>query len=105
MAEDPYVYPGTQVLRNHFAIHDPVELARREHDASTARQLELQANPLPGRYDLEHLQAFHRHILGDLYPWAGKIRTVAIAKGDLFALPQLIKPYLTAVLAQLLAEN
>ena len=71
MAEEPYVYPGTQVLRNHFAIHDPDELARRENDASTARQLELQARPLPGRYDLPHLQAFHRHIFGDLYPWGG----------------------------------
>jgi cell filamentation protein len=105
MVEDPYVYPGTQVLRNRFAIHNPDELARREHDASTARQLELQANPLPGRYDLEHLQAFHRHIFGDLYPWAGEIRTVTIAKGDLFALPKHIKPYLTEVLGQLPAEN
>ena len=101
----PYVYPGTQVLRNHFAIHDPDELARRENDASTARQLELQARPLPGRYDLPHLEAFHRHIFGDLYPWAGEIRTVAIAKGDLFALPRHIEAYLAEVLAQLPAEN
>ena len=105
MAEDPYVYPGTQVLRNRFGIHDPDELARRENDASTARQLELQANPLSGGYDLSHLLALHRHIFGDVYAWAGEIRTVPIARGDLFALPQHIEPYLTEVLSRLPAEN
>jgi cell filamentation protein len=39
---------------------------------------------LPGGYDLAHLQAFHREISGDLYPWAGEIRVVAIAKSDMF---------------------
>jgi cell filamentation protein len=54
--------------------------------------LQLETRPLAGRYDLLHLQAFHRHIFGDVYPWAGQIRTVAIAKDDLFALPQHIEP-------------
>jgi cell filamentation protein len=43
---------------------------------------------LPGAYDLAHLQAFHRFIFGDLYDWAGELRTVSIAKTDLFCLPQ-----------------
>ena len=29
---------------------------------------------LPGGYDLAHLQAFHRYILGDVYAWAGLTR-------------------------------
>jgi hypothetical protein len=105
MAEDPYVYPGTHVLRNRQDIRDPAELDRRERDSTNLRLLQLATQPLPGPYDLQHLKAFHRHIFGDLYPWAGEIRTVAIAKGDLFALPQHIEPYLTSVLAQLPAEN
>ena len=52
MAEDPYVYPGTNVLRNHFGLRDPTELSRRERNASAWRAWELRARPLPGRYDL-----------------------------------------------------
>jgi cell filamentation protein len=32
-----------------------------------------------------------RKIFGDIYGWAGQIRTVAIAKGSLFCLPQYIE--------------
>jgi cell filamentation protein len=105
MAVDPYVYPGTNVLRNRFGIRDASELARREAQASAYRTVQLGARPLPGRYDLPHLQAFHRHLFGDLYPWAGEIRTVVIAKGDLFALPEHIVPYLTDLFTQLAAEK
>ena len=106
MAEDPYVYPGTNVLRNHFGLRDAGELDRREQDASFARLLELAAEPLAGRYDLAHLQAFHRHIFGDVWPWAGELRTVAIAKADtMFALPEHNAPYLSGVLAELPREN
>ena len=106
MAEDPYVYPGTNVLRNRFGLRDAGELERRERDASYARLLQLAAEPLPGRYDLAHLQAFHRHIFGDVWPWAGELRTVAIAKDNtMFALPAHIAPYLSDVLAGLPREN
>ena len=106
MAEDPYVYPGTNVLRNHFGLRDPTELSRRERNASAWRAWELRARPLPGRYDLAHLKAFHRHIFGDVYPWAGELRTVAIAKENtMFALPGRIEPYLTGVLDALPREH
>jgi fido (protein-threonine AMPylation protein) len=32
MAKDPYVYPGTGVLRNNLAMHDQQELSRAEAD-------------------------------------------------------------------------
>jgi cell filamentation protein len=106
MAEDPYVYPGTNVLRNRFGLRDARELERRERDASYARLLQLAAEPLPGRYDLAHLQAFHRHIFGDVWPWAGELRSVAIAKENtMFALPEHIAPYLSNVLAGLPRED
>ena len=105
MLEDPYVYPGTSVLRNRFGVRDAGELARRERDASCAEILALLDSPLPGRYDLAHLQAFHRRIFGGVYEWAGELRSVAIAKVDLFALPMHIAPYLSGVLAQLPGER
>jgi cell filamentation protein len=103
--QDPYVYPGTAVLRNHFDLRDASELQRRENGASSLRVAQLYRAPLEGRYDLNHLKAFHGFIFGDVYPWAGELRSVAIAKEDLFALPQHIEPYLGSVLAQLPAEN
>jgi cell filamentation protein len=34
-----------------------------------------------GKFDLRHLRAIHRHLFQDVYDWAGKLRTVEIAKG------------------------
>lgn len=49
-------------------------------------------HPLSGAYDLAHLQAFHRFIFGNVYDWAGQLRTVSIGKGHLFCLSQHIEP-------------
>jgi hypothetical protein len=61
--------------------------------------------PLPGRYDLAHLQAFHRYILGDVYDWAGQLRTVSIAKGSVFCLPQHLESYAADVFGRLAAAE
>ncbi|WP_372450840.1 Fic/DOC family protein [Rhodococcus qingshengii] len=44
---------------------------------------ELAARPIDGSFDFAHLQAIHRHLFGDLYEWAGEIRTVDTVPGDL----------------------
>jgi len=36
MAKDPYVYPGSGVLRNNLEIHDQQELSRAEADATSS---------------------------------------------------------------------
>ena len=101
MAEDPYVYPGTSVLRNRFGLRDQSRLDALEHEWSFVRLLDLITDPEPGRYDLDHLARVHARIFGDVYPWAGEIRTVTIAKGDLFALPQHIITYARTIFSQL----
>jgi cell filamentation protein len=55
-------------------------LAEAEADITRARLIMLAERPLPGAYDLGHLQAFHAATFGDTYPWAGELRTVNIAK-------------------------
>jgi cell filamentation protein len=103
---DPYCYPGTEVLRNVLDISDATELQRVEFEHSFVRLIELAARPLPGRYDLEHLQAFHRHIFQDVYPWAGELRTVDIAKGgEHFARAQYIRGGAANVFEVLAARN
>ncbi len=78
MSDDPYLYPGTNVLRNRLGIHDPVRLAVHERALVTQR---IRQGLPTGDFDLPHLQAIHHHLFQDLYDWAGKIRTVEISKG------------------------
>ncbi len=79
--QDPLCYPGTRVLRNRFEQKDPAKLAEIETAITVWEQQRLAESPLPGRYDLAHLQAFHRQIFSRVYPWAGQLRTVNISKG------------------------
>jgi cell filamentation protein len=78
MSGDPYVYPGTSILKNKFGIHDPtlLDAEERRYVLQRARQ-----GVPSGDFDLKHLKAVHRHLFQDVYDWAGKIRTVEIAKG------------------------
>jgi cell filamentation protein len=72
---DPYVYPGTTVLRNLAALKDVNALADHEAQASTLRLAQLAGLTLSGAYDLPHLQEFHRFIFQDIYSWAGELRS------------------------------
>jgi cell filamentation protein len=106
MAEDPYVYPGTGILRNNLEIHDPRELAEAEADLVRGSLAMLADESLPGAYDLAHWQAFHRRIFGALYPWAGGLRTVQIAKLNAFyARPEHIAGYAQGIFAELAKER
>jgi cell filamentation protein len=106
MPADPYVYPGTNVLRNRLGIRDASELAAREAAISAVRIAQLERSFVSGGYDIIHLQAVHRSIFGDIYPWAGEFRTVALGKGgDIFALPGHIVTYLTGALVDLAHED
>lgn len=101
MSWDPYIDLETGVLRNRLGITDAVELAQVESELTSYRLIELRRTDLSGRYDLAHLQAFHRYIFGDLYDWAGELRSVSIGKGDLFCLPQHLGPFAEEVFGKL----
>jgi cell filamentation protein len=103
--QDPYTDPDHGVLRNLLGITDPVVLSRAESDITAATLARLGEVRLPGDYDLDHLRAFHRVIFGLIYPWAGEIRTVTIARTDVFCLPRHIESYAAEVFGKLRAEN
>ncbi|HUB36218.1 MAG TPA: Fic family protein [Solirubrobacteraceae bacterium] len=103
---DPYVYPGTAVLRNLAGLKDAGALVDHEAQVSTLRLAQLAALRLEGAYDLTHLKRFHRFIFQDVYSWAGELRSVPLAKpGSMFALPAHIESYATQLLSQLAAER
>lgn len=79
---DPYVYPGTNILRNILGIQDRQMLDDAEADYVSLRLRELAENPLEGSYDVGHLAKMHKYIFQDIYEWAGKIRTINIEKEE-----------------------
>jgi cell filamentation protein len=79
MADDPYVYPGTRILKNKLGIRDAdmLDLAERRFATIRARQ------GVPrGDFDLRHLKAIHFHLFQDVHEWAGQLRAVEISKGE-----------------------
>ncbi len=77
-----YLDPSTGILRNLLGSRSWTELRRDEDDFVEARAAELRIRPVPQTFDLAHLQALHRHLFQDVYPWAGEIRTVDMGKGS-----------------------
>jgi cell filamentation protein len=104
---DPYVYPGTSVLKNLRDIQDQGVLNEFEAIATSSRLRQLAAKPMCGSFDGPHLQAIHSHIFQDVYPWAGKLRTVYISRSGQypFAFPEQISPSLQRVALGLQKER
>jgi cell filamentation protein len=103
--QDPYLDPASGVLRNLLGISDPGELAQAEAALSASRLIDLERRRLPGNYDLDHLRAFRRYILRDVSKWAGELRTVSLAKGSVFCLPQHLASYAAEVFGRLAAAD
>lgn len=67
---DPYLYPGTNVLRNLRDIRDPERLAEFEANATGERITQLEEKPVIGSFDSGQLQNLHHYIFQDVYGWA-----------------------------------
>lgn len=105
MPGDPYADPATGVLRNELGLSTAAAPEAAEREITHASLILLRETPVRPAYDLAHLCEVHRRIFGDLYGWAGQVRTVAIAKGSMFCLPQYIEPSAAEIFRQLRNEN
>lgn len=104
--EDPYSLPGGMCLRNKIGTTDPTVLSAAEARIVSIRDVELARETLPGEYNLQHYQDFHRHLFQDIYDWAGELRRVDISKGEVpFAHWQYLSDQTSAKLAELVDEN
>ena len=79
---DPYLYPDVPVLRNKLEIRQQELLDNAEADYVVYRLKDLALNPLPGKYDTEHLMRMHEFIFQDIFEWAGQPRIIAIYKEE-----------------------
>jgi cell filamentation protein len=105
MPGDPYADPVTGVLYNKLGLSTAAELEAAEREITHAALILLDESPVSPSYDLPHLQEIHKRIFGDIYEWAGKIRTVAIAKGAIFRLPQHIDSASAVIFRELRDEG
>ena len=104
MSDTKYCYPDSDVLVNKLDIRDPNKLQIFERKLTMLRLLELIDKPIEGKFDLKHLQAIHAYIFQDVYDWAGKIRTVDIAKGNTFCNVRFISSQADAIFSKLKEE-
>jgi len=105
MPEDPYSDPVTGVLYNKLGLGTAAGLEAAEREITHAALILLDESPVSPSYDLPHLQEIPNRILGDIYEWAGQIRTVAIAKGAMFCLPQYIDSSAAVIFGELHDED
>ena len=101
--QDPYCYPGTDVLKNRLGLRVQAELDAFEAEITAQRA----AEPLPaGRLSYTHYRAIHRHLFQDVYAWAGKPRTIRMAKGgNAFCYPEQIDREMRQLFAELAARR
>ena len=73
------------VLENKLNITDSTELARMEEKISKKKAVELFENEYLNQCEVgtfQMLAAIHKYLFDEIYDFAGKIRTVNIAKGN-----------------------
>ena len=85
-------------LENKLGVTDSAELARAEERISKAKALELFETGLLDQFEVgtfQGLAQIHQYLFGEIYNFAGQVRTVNIAKGNFRFAPVL---YLQAAL-------
>jgi len=104
---DPYLYEGTDVLRNIDDIMDSSELRRHEAKLTNCGMHSVYRQEYQ-KFDAETLCNIHFTIFGHLYEWAGQYRTIQMAKpedvlgGDTvrYAHPSEIKKQLSEIMKE-----
>ena len=72
-------------LENKLGLTSSADLAREEERISKKKAIELFENgildnPPAGKFSA--LQTIHKYLFGDIYDFAGELRTVNISKGN-----------------------
>ncbi|MDR0434027.1 MAG: Fic family protein [Gracilibacteraceae bacterium] len=79
---DPYLYEDVPVLRNLLGIKDADKLERAEADITAFALADVDGVVAMLPFDFSRLIAIHKHVFGDIFDWAGSIRTISMAKGE-----------------------
>jgi len=106
-ASDPDFDSANGVLRNLRGFTGSRQLDRFERRQALRALIDLTLNPVRGNFDQSHLQTIHRRIFDQIYPWAGELRRMNIARQGSypFALVQFIQRNLDRTFSQLESEG
>lgn len=91
-------------LTNKLGLTDSAKLQEREYQITTAKTLDVLDEDPPAVLDFDYLLKLHARLFGDIYDFAGKVRTVNIAKPDSpvpFAYADYIQPYADQIFSEL----
>lgn len=94
-------YPGTRCRYNYYSIMDKDALDEVDRALSAMRTAELLEKPLDMPFSLDYYIALHKHMFGDLYPYAGIFRTKGAAKRTEFVPPEMIERMLNELMGKL----
>ena len=100
-----YCYPNSYVLKNKLNIENTKELVKAEREITSIRTAQALLNRIKGNFDFKHLKKIHQFLFGDIYEWAGKIRTVNISKGNQFCRCEFIQDQMDILFDKLREED
>lgn len=100
-----YCYENSNVLKNKLGICDSKLLEEKERKIAGLRYIELFQNIPKGEMNFNYLLKIHKFLFQDIYTWAGKIRTVDIAKGNMFCNSRFIYSNATEIFNNLKKEH
>ena len=79
---DPYLFDDIPVLKNLLGIRDAKLLEQAEADITAFYFSDVDGVVQSMEFDLTRLFAIHKYIFGNIYEWAGTIRTIPMVKGE-----------------------
>lgn len=101
-----YFTEQDDVLENLLGINDPERLKAIESDVVSIKLVDLAKHPIEGNFDFAHLKAIHQYLFGDIYSFAGKTRTISIAKaGSAFCYAENIEAMQLQIFKELKKNN
>jgi len=104
---DPHFDSANGVLRNLPGFTDERQLGQFEGARALKALIGLTIDPICGNFDQAHLQAVHKRIFAQVYPWAGELRKVNIARQGSypFAMVQFLQRNLDRFFSELASEG
>ena len=85
-------YPDSTVLVNRFHIQDQRQLSLIEQRLVTGLAAQLEKEAVFENADFSFYKGLHKALFGDLYDWAGTVRTITISKkGTVFCRAEAIE--------------
>ena len=73
-------YPGTTVLINKLGLHSQDMLDDVERVMTGVRTVEIEDAQSVAPFTFDFYLNLHRRLFGDIYDWAGKLRTIDLSK-------------------------